>query len=159
MWLCSKRFLGAVALLAAAGCGGKERISLSATVRNVDLSVEQRVLGTFLTGGFDLVVRLGPNAPESTTAQLESVSLVRAGQTPTTLVAALALSGAPDQVELNPGQERTFSLTLQESDPVSADARDQICAAPVQITGCMTDTLTDDSTPFVSQQHTPSGCE
>jgi hypothetical protein len=147
-----------VALLPAIGCGGKERISLSARVRNVELEVQEDLLGTFLSGQFDLLVRLGPNASESTTAELESVSLVRTGGAPT-LVAALPLTTLPGPIEVRPGQERTLSLVLEDSEPIAADMREQICSAPVQITGSLTDTLSDDgSTPFSSPEQTPDGC-
>ena len=140
------------------GCSAKERVTLSANIRNVDLRVEEGTLGTFLAGGFDLRLALGANAPESTTASLEAFRLVRASDR-SELVPTLLLTGAPAELDIAPGQAQTVSLVLDATDPISPDSQAGICAEPVQITGAVTDTLSDArTTPVESPAVDPSGC-
>jgi hypothetical protein len=154
----SKWLVLLVAVVGLAGCGAKERVTLSATVRNVDLRVEQRLLGTFLAGGFDLRLALGANAPESTTASLEAFRLVRASDQ-TELVSSLPLADVPAHIDIAPGREQTISLELDDTDPISPDSQARICAEPVKILGAVTDTLSDErTTPAESPSVVPGGC-
>jgi hypothetical protein len=140
------------------GCGGKERVTVSATVHDVQLSVEDRALGTFLAGEFQLLVTLGPNAPRSTTVTLESFSLVRASDQ-TELIATLPLEDAETTFELNPGGEVDTSLVLDAADPIGQGMLDDLCAEPVQIQGTVTDTESEErSTPVQSGAVTVDGC-
>ena len=140
------------------GCGGKERVTVSASVHEVQLSVEEQTLGTFLAGEFQLLVTLGVNAPRSTTVTLESFSLVRASDQ-TELVAPLPLATPTSPFELGPGDEETLTLTLDANDPIGQGLRDDLCAEPVQIRGTVTDTESEErSTPVQSGSVTVGGC-
>ena len=140
------------------GCGAKERVSVSASLLDAELSVEEGTLGTFLSGGFDLSVRLGPNAPQATTVSLESFSLVRASDQ-SELIAPLPLVTSVAPFELAPGDERTLQLELDGTNPIGQGIRDEICAEPVLITGTVTDTESEErSTPVQSDALSAGGC-
>jgi hypothetical protein len=140
------------------GCGGKERVTVSASVHDAELSVEERTLGTFLAGRFQLLVTLGVNSPRSTTVTLESFSLVRSSDQ-TELIAPLPLATPVSPFELAPGDEETTELTLDAADPIGQGMRDDLCAEPVQIRGTVTDTQSEErSTPVQSDAVTVDGC-
>ncbi len=142
----------------ACGCGGKERIAVSASVHDVQLSVEEGTLGTFLGGEFQLLVTLGGNASRSTTVTLESFSLVRASDQ-TELIATLPVVTSESTFELAPGDEETLELTLDTTDPIGQGVRDELCAEPVQIRGTVSDTASEErSTPVQSGAVTVDGC-
>jgi hypothetical protein len=140
------------------GCGGKERVSLSASVRDVDLQVQEGPFGTFLSGTVELRLRLGPDAPGSTEAELESLKLLRASDD-LELVPTLSLTSPFTPLSLGPGDEQIRVLELDASDPLASATMDELCAEPVKVHGSVTDTLNDGrSTPFGSLGITPAGC-
>ena len=150
--------LGAV--VAVTACGGKDRVSLSADVRNVELELMQSALGTFLRGAFDLRMSLGSDAPDSTRVELDSFSLARASDA-TPLVSPLPLTdeNIPPELTLEPGDDLAIRLVLDETRAVTDAERDAICGEPVRIDGSLRDELNDwRSTPLSSVPFTPEGC-
>jgi len=154
----SRLLVGAVVVLTA--CGGKDRVSLSAEVRNVDLKLAQSALGTFLRGAFDLHMSLGSDAPRSTGVELDTFSLVRASDA-TPLVSPLPLTdeNLPSELSLAPGNDLTVNLVVDETRAVTDADRDAMCAEPARIDGALRDELNDwRSTPLSSLPFTPQGC-
>jgi len=148
-----------VAGIGVSGCGGDERIRLTASVDHVELQVQAGPLGTFLAGSFDLTLTLGPEAPGSTTAELESVALLGVSDD-AALVSPLPLSEPMSPVELDPGDERTLTLELDASEPIAQAESERLCADQVKIHGSLTDSRSGgESTPFSSGPVTPGGCE
>jgi hypothetical protein len=140
------------------GCAGKERVSLSVTVSDADLEVQEGLFGTFLSGTVELRLQLGPDAPGSTEAELESLKLLRASDD-LELVPVLSLTSAFTPISLGPGDAQTRVLELDASAPLASTSMDEICAEPVKVHGSVTDTLSDGrSTPFGSPGLTPAGC-
>jgi hypothetical protein len=151
------KVLGMVLLLGA--CGSKDSISLSASVSNINLTLEQKALGTFLSGGFDLHLEVGPEADSGATVQLQSFSLVSA-TSHATLIPALdaAPAGGVTSIQVGKGESKTISFTLDATKPVSATQAD-LCAGKVQIVGSVTDDLNGGETePLQSQAVTITGC-
>lgn len=149
-----------VAVVAVTACGGKDRVSLSANVSNVELELVQSALGTFLRGGFDLHMRLGSDAPRSTRVELDTFSLARASDA-TPLVSPLPLTdeNIPSELTLDPGKDLTVNLAIDETRAVTDADFDAICAEPARIDGALRDELNDwRPTPLSSLSFTPEGC-
>lgn len=145
------------ALLLTVGCGSKESIALSAIVRNVDLAVEQKTLGTALTGSFELQLELGAEASGSTQVSIEAFALVRGADT---LVSPLAATpvGATFPVSLGKGQKKTIAFQVGDADLLEPSVKDALCAGALRLRGAVSDTLANEKTPLQSADVTLSGC-
>ncbi|MEZ4219885.1 MAG: hypothetical protein R3B13_03080 [Polyangiaceae bacterium] len=139
------------------GCGSKESISLTANVQNVTLAVEQKTLGTQLTGGFELFLELGSEASGSTEVSLEAFAVVRGTDT---LVSPLQASpqGVTFPLSLGKGQKRVVPFTVDDSTLVDAALKDSLCAGAVRMRGAVSDTLAGGRTPLQSIDVVVGGC-
>lgn len=141
----------------ACGCGSKESVSLSARIGNVQLSVEQKTLGTALSGSFDLQLELGPEASGDTSVSLESLALLREGQAVVSPLQATP-QGTSFPVQVGKGQTKTVPFVVDDSTLLDAAVKDAICAGPLSVSGSVTDTLGGGRTTLVSPAVTPGGC-
>lgn len=145
------------ALLCLVGCDTEVSVSLSASIEQPRVAVEQLTLGTRLTGGFDLVLEVGEEASSGSTVSPERFELVRDGAS----VAALTVrsDGHSFPLRVEKGQLVRVPFVFDESALLAAGVRDAICAGPVHIAGAVTDTLSGGrTTPLTSPAVTPSGC-
>jgi hypothetical protein len=151
-------------LLLAAGCGSKESVSLSASIIDPSLTVEQLAIGTFLGGEFEMRLALGKFASDPVTIEAPSFALVD-GDTRAELGGVnplkVEVAQASFPLEVDPGQERTIAFTLDARDPVSTatDPFDLLCAAPVAVFGTVPHSLEGGSTTTArGPAVTPAGC-
>jgi hypothetical protein len=144
-----------------AGCGTKQSVSLGGSVIDPELAVDQQALGTFLTGSFGLNLRLGKFAADPITVESPSFTLVD-GDSGVELGVGPLSAVAPDAsfpLEINPGGEVTVAFELDGSDPIAADAVDELCAAPVSVVATVPHSLDGGSTTTAtSPALTPAGC-
>jgi hypothetical protein len=158
----SSMALSRSALLLAVGltsaCGSKGSVALSASIQKPSLAVEQLTLGTRLSGGFDLVLEVGPEAPEGSTVSVDKFGLMRAdGSSLTSLAARPVQHVFPLRVDK--GKLVSVPFVLEESELVASDVRLAVCAEPVHIVGAVSDTLSGGSTtPVKSAAVSASGC-
>src|SRR5512140_2090601 len=126
---------GLVVVLAVAGCGSKDSISLSASVGNVTLSVEDKPLGTVLAGSFDLYMEVGPEADGSAKVEPQAFSLVKAADQ-ATLVPALdaAPQGVQFRLTIGKGDSKTVTYQLDTTKTLISGKAD-LCAGQVQVVG------------------------
>lgn len=128
-------------LIGGMGCGSKENVSLSAQVVNPQIEVDSVALGAELSGGFDLRLELGAEAPEASDVSLGAFSLRREqaeiiSPLPLTLEPGISF---PVRVEI--GQVRTLRLSFDSSSLLADTERDAICQGPLGVAGAVTDTL------------------
>jgi len=145
------------ALLLLVGCGGKGNVSLTASIEQPRVAVEQLTLGTRLTGGFELVLEVGSEASSGSTVSLQRFELVRDGAS----VAGLAVRSDSHvfPLRVEKGQLVSVPFVFDDSQLLAAEVRDAVCAGSLRIAGAVTDTLSGGSTtPLTSAAVTPSGC-
>jgi len=130
--------------LAFAGCGGKELVSLSASVNEGRLTLERAALGTALTGSFELVLTLGSEAPSETLASLAGISLVRGGGELRSSVDAVARPAFP--IALEPGASTSVSFAIDEAELLPEAEAEELCSGPLQWVVIVTDSLSDGKT-------------
>ena len=147
----------ALALLLLPACGSKESISLTALVQNANLNVEQKTLGTQLSGGFELFFELGPEASGSTEVSLETFAVVRGAET---LVSPLQATpdGVTFPLSLGKGQKRVVPFSVDDSTLLDAALQSSLCAGPVRLRGAVSDTLGGGRTPLESRELSVGGC-
>jgi len=141
------------------GCGSKDSISLSASVGNVALTVEDKALGTVLSGSFELYLEVGPEADGSAEVEPQSLSLVKASDQ-STLVGALdaAPQGATFPMTIGKGDSKTVTYLLDTTKTLVIGKAD-ICAGQVQVVGTVKSSLNGGETiPFRSGPVTVTGC-
>jgi hypothetical protein len=122
------------------GCSAdKSEVALTAAVQAPELAVNTSSVGADATGKFSLVLELGDYASDATEVSLGSFSVQRNDQD---LLTALSLNGARFPLSLGVGKRATLPLTFSEStEPTTGD---DLCQAPVQIRGTLTDTLSNE---------------
>jgi hypothetical protein len=155
----SRKALGIALILLGGACGSKDSISLSASVSNVELTLAEKTLGTYLSGSFDLYLEVGPEADSGATVQLDIFSLVRAGDH-STLIPSLdaAPQGVSIPVKVGKGEHKTITFQLDATNPVSA-AKADLCSGQVQVKGTVKHDLNGGETqPTESQPVTINGC-
>jgi hypothetical protein len=136
---------------------GPEDAMLNARIDGPALAVEPVALGTSLTGSFELVLELGPEAPGPVTIGLESFALARAGDRSTLLSPlSAAAQGASFPLELGKGQSRSIRFRIEQAKLLEPAERDAICAEPVLVTGVIR--TNDEPKPVASAATTPAGC-
>ena len=147
-----------VAAVATWGCGSKDAVTLGAKVRNVQISVEQKTLGTQLGGGFELFLEVGAEASGGSTVTLETFGLVRGGDTLDSPLQATP-QGVTFPLTVGKGQSKTVSFVIDSASLLDPATKDAICAGPVRVSGSIKDTLSGgERTPLSSSDVTPSGC-
>lgn len=131
-------------------------MSLSARVENATLEVAPQVLGTQLTGEFDLVLELGAAAPEPTSVTLGGFSL-KAEQS--TVVPSLTLSASQDfPLEVGVGKSATVHFVLDSSKLADTAMADALCSGEVWYAGTVTDTLSDGKPTVASSNQLVPAC-
>lgn len=142
------------------GCGSKESVSLSASIVDPSLTVEQQALGTFLAGQFDLRLALGKFASDSVTVESPSFKLVNAETGAELDSRPLDVIGpeATFPLELAPGQERMIGFEIDASAPVATAVADELCAGPIEIAGSVPHSPAGSITTARGTTTTVSGC-
>jgi hypothetical protein len=145
-----------------AACGSPEAVRLSGSVEGLHLALEQRALGTFLTGDFTLSLALGKFADDPATLRTVTLALTRApsgeelGLGP--LDATLVDADLP--MEIEPGDEVNLDYELVANDPIATDATSLICDGPVTVRAAVEHSLDGGTTTTVlGPAVTPAGCE
>lgn len=154
------RRLGFVLCLAAcaSACGSKQSVSLDAHIDSAKLAVQDVTLGTQLSGGFQLVLKLGDYASEGTKVTVESFSVIGADSNDTVL-GSLKVGPDPGTIDVGVGKTKVVSFTVDGSALLSSADKAKLCAGQVVITGTVTDTLGGGhSTPLRSARINVSGC-
>lgn len=147
--------------LVLAGCGSKESVSLGGTINDPVLVVDQRALGTFLSGSFELNLRLGKFAADPVTVQSPTFTLVGGDSGAEFGVGPLSATAVDVTfpLEIAPGKDVTVPFELVASDPIPVDAVDALCAEPVSVVATIPHSLDGGSTTTAaSLPLTPSGC-
>ncbi len=145
-------------VVGASGCGSKQSVSLDAHIDSASLSVKDLALGTQLSGGFTLVLKLGDYASEGTKVTVQSFSLVGADSN-NSVLSAFKVGPDPGAVSVGVGQTRNIAFSVDGSTLLSASERSKLCAGPVVIAGTVTDTLGGGhSIPLRSARLSVSGC-
>jgi hypothetical protein len=143
----------------ASGCGSKGAVSLTASIGDVNVSVEPLTLGTRLAGSFTLSLSVGPEAEADSQVSLESFALVRGAET---LVDALEVvpESATFPLTVPKGGSRRVTFKIgSDTKLLEQEAKDRICAGNVQVVGAVRDSLSDGKiTPLRGAEVTPSGC-
>lgn len=158
------RVPAALLLLAAAGCGSKGAVAVTAGVEGPALSVSASLLARVLSGGFTLHLELGQVAPTSTEVSLQKAGLVRVSDQ-SSLVAALLMTAAPPPpYHLDPGAKLDAMLTVSDGSNlggqlISQPEFDAICLArTVQIAATVSDSASGKPTPVGSPTFDVTGC-
>jgi hypothetical protein len=142
--------------LVLAGCGSKDNVALSGSISDVAISIEQLTLGMRLTGGFNLRLELGAQAPQTANVSLGSFSLLGPDQNEVAPLMVLD-PGQVFPLPLEPGQSRSAELTLDDGDPIAAE-RSLICQS-LRVAGVVTDDAANGRVTSVSSAaFLPGGC-
>ena len=132
-------------------CGDKAAVSLTATMPEAQVSVEEGVFGAALAGSFRIELALGNEASGSTSVSIGNFSLqTEAGAS---LVDVLKPeTDTPFPVQLDKGELKSVSFKLREE---GVD-RDALCAGKLRIVGSVMDSLKGATDPIRSPLITPS---
>jgi hypothetical protein len=134
-------------------------VFVEARIDSPAVAVEGSQLVTGVTGGFTLELHLGPRASGSSSATLQSFSLVSNDGTKT-IVAALGFSAAPPSpITVEPDSTALLAVTLAANDnQLATAARDAICAGPIRVRGVIEDSLRGTAITIDSESFSASGC-
>jgi len=133
------------------GCNAKELVALTTEAQAPTLRVEQALLGSSLSGGFDLAVKQGSEASGSTTVTLNDLGIRTQG-------GPVVLDSLPVEVsptfpfDLAPGKSQTVRFELDDGKTIDAEAAGQLCGTgqKFEFFGAVSDSLSGDATPFAS---------
>lgn len=144
------------------GCIGDDEaiIFVDPSVSLPEANISGSVLGSTVTGSFQMRLVLGPRASGSSTVTFGSVNIADASGK-TTIVPSLSLSPS-----------KTFPLDVPPSSDINVDViydlgdktvpmmtTDAMCTpSGVTISGTINDSLQNAATPFVSDMFKPMGC-
>lgn len=128
--------------------------ALSGRVDGPSLQVKSSSVGADLTGAFSLQIELGDYASQDTNVSLGTFSLRRSD---TELVAPLSLAGATFPVSLGVGKKVMLPMTFKAS--VDPDVASEICAAPLEVSGTLTDSASDGHPTTVASSDFSATCE
>lgn len=164
--------LSIVALTAGiASCSAEGAVSLTGSLGNVSVAVEEQLLVSTISGGFDVYLELGERASGATDVSFSAFSLVRA-DTGVPVLAQEHLSvvaSKPTPIRVQPGDSTTVRFEIGDQgqpggavDPMELAKDDfaTICGAgPVKIVGTLQDSANGQRTiSLASAPFTPSGC-
>jgi hypothetical protein len=154
--------LSMASAFAVSGCvdTSADRVRLSASVKNVALSVTAGSLVTTLSGTFDVELDVGDLASGAATIKdPPSFQLVVAKTQKTLRVLDAVPSGGGFPLTVKSGEHRTVSFSVGDKNTLAAGDITDACAGPVQVAASLTDSLTADRpTAFESAPTTLSGC-
>lgn len=150
---------GLLLLLALGGCGSKDIVSLSASVGNVKLAVEDKPLGPVLSGSFELFLEVGSEADGSDVVEPQSFALVKAAdQAPLVPALDAVPQGASFPMTIGKGSSKTVSYQLDTTKTLQTGKAD-LCAGQVQVIGTVESSLNGGETiSFRSGPVSVSGC-
>jgi hypothetical protein len=132
----------AVVAVAFSGCvPDEEGVLLEASLGSPEVTVQGGTLATDVTGSFDIHLELGELASDPTTVKLGTFRLERDGSA---LVDPLLFDTTPKfPVEVAVGTSKHVVATIMSLDQ-APELAEELCAAPLEIVGTVTDTLGDD---------------
>ena len=147
-------------------------MSLTGSLGNVSLTVEDEMLVTKLSGGFDIYLELGERASGATDVSFSAFSLVRADTgAPVLAQEHLSVVASKDTpLRIDPGGSTSIRFEVGDQDtaggtvtPMEVDKDDYatICGAgSVKIVGTMMDSANGQQpTTLSSGAFSPQGCE
>ncbi|HMY16951.1 MAG TPA: hypothetical protein PKA58_11575 [Polyangium sp.] len=143
------------------GCIGDDAIVfVDPSISAPQAGITGSVLGSTVTGSFQLRLVLGPRASGSSSVTFGAVNITDdAGKT--ALVSSLSLTTSkPFPLDVPPSSDITIDVTFDLADKTVPQATvDALCAAPgITISGTIQDSLQNAATPFMSESFIPSGC-
>ena len=140
--------------LAACACGSKGAVTVTAQIQNPTLTPTAVALGTALTGSFDLILDLGPEAPKAATVTPKSFAIRNAGGE---IASTLSVTYAEEPpYELAPGASKSIACTLDASKLLDASVSSALCAGDVWYSAALSDTLTSNTITTASVPFAPS---
>lgn len=145
-----------------ASCGHPDAVRLGGSVDSLELAVEQRALGTFLTGGFTLRLALGGYADDPVTVSGVTFALTRAASGAELGLGPLDVrsTGVALPLEVDPGDEVTLAYDLVAEDPLATDAAGRLCEEPLVLRATVQHSLGGGATTTArSPAVTPAGCD
>jgi hypothetical protein len=144
------------------GCIGDDEavIFVDPSVSSPQAAITGGVLGSTVTGSFQLRLVLGPRATGSSTVTFGSVNITDASGK-TTIVPSLSLT--PNKtfpLDVPPSSDIKVDVTYDLSDKtVPMMTTEAMCTTSgVTISGTINDSLQDVATPFSSDGFMPTGC-
>lgn len=157
--MCRMRLLFQTALLLALsssliGCIGDDEaiIFVEPSVASPHATLASSVLGSTVTGSFQLRLVLGPRASDSSTVTIGSVNITDA-ENKTAVLSGLSLTSSPPfPLNVAPSTDVNVDVAFDMGNKtVSTQAADALCNVPgVRIAGTINDSLQQTATPFVS---------
>lgn len=144
------------------GCIGDDEaiIFVDPSISSPQATITGSVLGSTVTGSFQLRLVLGPRATGSSSVTIGSVNITDAtGKT--ALVPSLSVSTSkPFPLDVPPSSDITIDVTYDLADKTVPKATtDAMCAASgITISGNIQDSLQNVATPFMSESFKPMGC-
>ncbi|HTA91216.1 MAG TPA: hypothetical protein VK745_16635 [Polyangiaceae bacterium] len=135
-------------------CGDKGAVSLSVSVDQSTVSVQNGPLGATLGGGFQLEFALGQLASGPTTVTLGSFALQTAAGASLVDPLQVNASGTSFPLVVGQGDTQTVTFTLSSQAVIMNSAA--ICAGQVRIIGSVTDSLKGGTDPLQSALITPT---
>ncbi len=143
--------------LLAAACGSKGAVSLVASLEQPTLTARSAALGTELSGGFELVLSLGKEAPSGSSVELGNFVIKGPSGA---LVDALSLAADADfPVSVAPGESQRVHLALDGGGLVAEEVKDALCAAELWYAGDVLDAANGGKPTPVSSAHFQPTCE
>jgi hypothetical protein len=144
------------------GCIGDDEavIFVEPSVSSPDVNITSSVLGSTVSGYFQLRLVLGPRASGSSTVTFGSVNITDVfGKT--TLVPSLSLTPSKTfPLDVPPSSDIKIDVTYSLGDKtVPMMTTDAMCTTSgVTISGTINDSLQGGATPFLSDMFMPTGC-
>lgn len=144
------------------GCIGDDEaiVFVEPTLLSPQATIAGSVLGSTVTGSFQLRLVLGPRASGPSSVGISSVNITDAAGK-TTLVPSLSLTTSQSfPLAVPPSSDITVDVTYDIGNKtVSMAETATLCAAAgVTISGAIQDSLQNAATPFASEVFKPSGC-
>lgn len=144
------------------GCIGDDEaiIFVDPSVSSPEGTVVTNVLGSTITGSFQLRLVLGPRATGASKVTIGSVNITDA-QGKTTIVPSLSvMPDKPFPLDVPPSSDINVVVAYDLGDKtIPMTATDALCAgAGVAISGTIMDSLQTTATPFLSESFKPTGC-
>jgi len=152
-------------------CSAEGAVSLTGSLGSPTVVVEEKMLVTTLSGGFDVYLELGERASEGTDVSFSAFSLVRADDGAPVLaqehLSVIASKSPPIRIE--PGDNTSLHFDIGDQDqaggtvtPMEVNQSDYaaVCGAgSVKIVGTLTDSANGERpTPLSSAAFEPGGC-
>jgi len=137
-------------------CGDKSAVSLTVTLDQPMVAVQDGALGATLAGGFTLKFELGPEASGSTTVSLGSFALQTAAGSALVDPVKLDSTDATFPLVIDKGSAQTVTFTLSSTKVLSASDHDALCAGQVKIVGTVMDSLKGGTDSLSSNAIAPS---